>query len=181
MSLHSYPRSALVGDYIRAGAGFALTAGPLIWVKPASVMVYILGGLAILFAMFGFRTYVRQATRLELAAEGIRTIGPFGASLPWDALRQVELRFFSTQRSRRDGWMQLKLKGTGKSIRVDSSISEFSDIAETVVRQALDRDVVLDEHTRTNFQSLGVELPNDDPEPAKPRADIAGEGGGVGR
>ena len=80
MSLHSYPRSALVGDYIRAGAGFALTAGPLIWVKPASMMVYILGGLAILFAIFGIRTYVRQATRLELAAEGIRTIGPFGSS-----------------------------------------------------------------------------------------------------
>ena len=77
--------------------------------------------------------------------------------------------------------MQLKLKGTGRPIRIDSSISDFPDIAHKVVRQALDRDVDLDEHTRTNFQSLGVELPDDGPEPAKPRADIAGEGGGVGR
>ncbi len=180
MSLHSYPRSALVGDYIRAGVGFALTAGPLFWVRPASVMVYFLGSLAILFAVFGFRTYLRQATRLELAAEGIRSVGPFGAIIPWDQLRQVEVRFFSTQRGRRDGWMQLKLKGTGRTIRIDSTISEFPDIAHTVVRQAVDRDVRLDEHTRANFQSLGVELPDDDPKPAKPRADIAGEGGRAG-
>ncbi len=181
MSLHAYPRSALVGDYVRAGVGFVLTAGPLLWVKPASVMVYILGCLAMLFAIFGFRTYLRQATRLGLTAEDIRSIGPFGTTIRWDELRHVELRFFSTQRSRREGWMQLKMKGAGKRIQIDSTISAFSEIAHTVVRHALDRGVPLDEYTRVNFQSLGVELPDGDPEPAKPSAHVADEGGGAGR
>lgn len=181
MSLHAYPRSALVGDYIRAGIGFLLTAGPLLWVKPLSVMVYILGCLAILFAIFGIRTYLRQASRLELAAEGARFIGPFGLVIPWAELRQVEMRYFSTQRGRRDGWMQLKLKGAGKPIRVDSSISEFSEVAQTVAHQAVSRELRLDEHTQVNLRSLGVELPDDKSEPAEPPAHVAGEGGGAER
>ena len=179
MSLHNYPRSALVPDYIRAGIGVALTAGPLLLVKPATVMVYILGCLAALFLVFGFRTYLRQAAWLEVAAEGVRAVGLFGAAIPWQELRNVELRFFSTQRSRRDGWMQLKIRGAGKVIRVDSTISEFPSIARTAAMRALERGVELDEHTRANFQSLGVELPEHG-HLTKAQGDASGEGGGAG-
>ena len=179
MSLHNYPRAALVPDYIRAGVGFALTAGPLLLVKPSSVMVYILGCLAALFLVFGLRTYLRQATWLEVAAEGVRAVGPFGAAIPWEELRHVELRFFSTQRSRQDGWMQLRIRGAGKVIRVDSTISEFPSIARTAAFRALERGVELDEHTRANFQSLGVDLPEHG-RPSDAQRDAAGEGGGAG-
>ncbi|MCG8689900.1 MAG: hypothetical protein MI806_01705 [Minwuiales bacterium] len=161
MSVHYYDPKALTGDYVRAGIGFALTAGPLLFVDLNSIMVYLLGGLALLFAVFGVRTAQRQVTKLELADEGVRSVGPAGTAIRWDELERVELRFFSTQRARREGWMQLKLKGGGRVIRVDSTISDFTNIARVAAMKAIAAGIPLDRYSVSNFQALNVDLPED--------------------
>jgi len=165
MSVHSYQFSDLVPDYLRAGAGFLLTGGPLLLVNPASVMVYVLGGLAALFAVFGIRTGLRQASRIQATAEDVRNVGPLGAVIPWSGLDMLELKYFSTQRNRKDGWMQLKLRGAGKIITVDSNISDFDKLAALCAAHAIDRDLALDEYSRSNLQSLGIALGSGDAPP----------------
>jgi len=158
MTMHSYQFSDLAPDYLRAGAGFLLTGGPLLLVNPASVMVYILGGLAALFAIFGIRTGLRQVSKIHATPEDVRNVGPLGAVIPWSGLDMLELKYFSTQRNRKDGWMQLKLRGVGKVITVDSNISDFEQLATLCAAQAIDRDIALDEYSRANLQSLGITL-----------------------
>ena len=168
MSVHSYQFSDLAPDYLRAGAGFLLTGGPLLLVNPASVMVYVLGGLAALFAVFGIRTGLRQVSRIQATAEDVRNVGPLGAVIPWSGLDMLELKYFSTQRSRKDGWMQLKLRGVGKVITIDSNISDFDKLAALCAAQAINREVALDDNSRANLQSLGIDL-GSDVAPSEPR------------
>ena len=73
----------------------------------------------------------------------------------------VELKYFSTQRSRKEGWMQLKLRGAGKVIAIDSNISDFDKLAALCAAQAINREVALDDHSRVNLQSLGIKLGSD--------------------
>lgn len=174
MSTHTYSPGKLIPEYFRSGVGVLLTGGPLLLAEPSAVVFYPLGGLALLFAVYGLRTALRQASRLEVSGEGVRNLGPFGAEIRWNDLDRLELRFFSTQRSRRDGWMQLKLKGAGRAIKADSTVSEFSELARVCALTALSRGVALDEHSRTNYQALGIDLPADE---NAARADAAGEVG----
>ncbi len=174
MSTHTYSRNALIPEYLRSGIGVLLTGGPLLLAEPSAAVFFPLGGLALLFAGYGLRTALRQASRLEVSTEGVRDLGPLGAAIRWDDLDRLELRFFSTQRSRRDGWMQLKLKGAGRAIKVDSTVSAFNELARVCALTALSRGVALDEHSRTNYRALGIELPADE---SAHGADAAGEAG----
>src|SRR3546814_5617850 len=80
---------------ISLSAGLGLIAGA------------IFGGLAALFLGFGLRTLARQRTVVFVAPEGIATElllfpAPLRRSLRWGEIEDVNLRFFSTERSRSD-------------------------------------------------------------------------------
>lgn len=156
MSDHRYPRAALTTDYLRSGAGFLLTGGPLLLAKPSTPMVYILGGLAILFVFFGLRTALRQMTRFEMTDTRLSAAGPLGATIHWKSLERVQLRYFSTRRDRSDGWMQLKLRSGTGSIRLDSEVSDFVAIAARAVHEAEHLGLLLSETTRANLSTLGL-------------------------
>jgi len=57
----------MTGDYLRAGAGFAVTFPPLLFVEWTVSVVTILGGLSILFAWLGLRTVARQRARIRIS------------------------------------------------------------------------------------------------------------------
>ncbi len=156
MSDHRYPPAALTTDYLRSAAGFILTGGPLLLAKPSAPMVYILGGLAILFVLFGLRTALRQMTRFEMTDSRLSAAGPLGATIHWESLERVQLRYFSTRRDRSEGWMQLKLTGGAGSIRLDSEVSDFAAIAARAVQEAEHRGLPLSETTRANLSTLGL-------------------------
>lgn len=155
MTRHCYSLAAVMPDYLRAGIGAAITGGPLLFVSLPSVMLWLLGGLAALFLAFGVRTWLRQATCIELTASGIRASGPIAAMITWEDLRQVELRYFSTRRDRSNGWMQLSLSGGGRRIRAESSIDDFAGLAAAAIRAATAHGVPIGETSRANLAALG--------------------------
>ena len=155
MSEHRYTAAALTPDYVRAGAGILITAGLLALINPAPVLVYVMGALALLFALFAARTAIRHLTTIRLTSTGIRALGPFAAAIEWAELSKVELRYFSTRRDRTKGWMQLRLRGGRVGLRLESNLDAFESIAGRVIAEAGARGVGLDESTRANLAAIG--------------------------
>jgi hypothetical protein len=158
-----YPRGPLIADYARAGGGLVLTAGPLLAFDVAVWAGVALGGAALLFALFGLRTAQRHATVVELDDDGVRARGPLGGQVSWSELRSVRLTYYSTRRDRRDGWMNMTLRGRG-TVRLESSLDGFDRIAERAAAAARSRRLRLSETTLQNFAALGIDAdPGTDP------------------
>ena len=153
---HRYPTRAMAADYARAVAGMALAFGPLTFSNTASVMVYILAALGTLFVVFGVRTVLRHMTRVDVSADEIRFEGPIGAELRWRDLDAMTLNYYSTQRDRKGGWMQLTLKGGGRKVKLVSTIERFPVIARRASIAARANRLELDEATLANLAALGL-------------------------
>lgn len=158
MSVHRYPRRTLAADYVRAAAGLVLTAGPLVAVPPGAVAGPILGVLATLFAAFGARTALRQASRIELEDDRLALIGPWRRSIDWRELTGLRLRYFATRRDRSAGWMQLTLTAPDSRLRIDSTLEGFPAIARRAARAAQERRIALTPATVDNLRAFGVTL-----------------------
>ena len=159
MTHHQYSIKSLILDYLRAGVGVSLTAGPLIITDISTVTAYILLFLALLFTVFATRTVIRQITTVELTGSGVESTGLFRTKLDWCRLERVRLRYYTTRRDRRNGWMQLSLMGLGtRQIKLDSSLEGFEDIALAAVREARNRGIVLDSTTTDNLYALDASI-----------------------
>ncbi|MBT6118223.1 MAG: hypothetical protein HOH66_10185 [Rhodospirillaceae bacterium] len=166
MSEHRYDRTSLRGDALRAAAGLILTLGPLLAVGADGAVRWVLGLGAALFLAFGLRTWMRQRIVVELTDEGICARGlaigglfPWGrdcVSLPWQELCMLRLRFFSTKRTQESGWMELTLKAPGRSLRLDSTLAGFREIARRAVRAANSRELDLAPATVSNLAAMGL-------------------------
>ncbi len=172
MSLHRYPMRALAGDYARAGAGMSLFLAPLLFVTPGPGMIAILGGLAMLFFVFGLRTWRRHLTRVEVTEEGITTQASARpaprVSIPWHGLSGLKLRFYSTQRSREStrrsreqGWLQLSLIAGDAKLRIDSTLEDFDTVARRAADAARANGVALEPTTIANLDALGLSAGSD--------------------
>jgi hypothetical protein len=156
MSLHRYPRNALLADYARSAAGVALTGVPMLAADLSLVPGAIVGGLALLFLGYGLRTAVRQFSAVDVSEIGIRTLGPLGSQIPWDELADIQLRFYSTRRSSPAGWMHLKVAGRSGKVAMDSSIEGFEAVVAEVAAAAQRQRLELSETTRENLDNLGA-------------------------
>lgn len=159
MTSHAYPHSAMFGDYCRAAAGFVPAAAILATARLGPVAYSLIGALAALFLVFGVKTWLRQATRLEMTEAQLRAAGPLGATIPWAGLDRLKLAFYSTRRDRRDGWMQLELRAGRANLSVDSRIAGFEALVERAARAAAARRLELSAATLANLQSLGITVP----------------------
>jgi hypothetical protein len=157
---YRYPPAALRGDYLRAVTGLTVFGAPALFVPLSSVMVALLGGLGLLFGLFGARTLVRQLSTVAVDADGIRMTGPRRRGVRWREIKRVRLRYYSTWRDRTSGWMQLDLEGGGSAIRVDQALDGFDEVAKTVLSMAVARGVGMDAATRQNAGALGLDLPD---------------------
>jgi hypothetical protein len=161
---YRYPRRALTGDFLRAGLGLAATAGPAIAIPATSFAQFVLVPLAALFVLFGVRTWQRSVAVIAVTARDISLSAPWQARLAWDNLTAVRLNYFSTRLDRTGGWMQLMLKGRGgpdgATIRLDSTIEGFNEIARQAASVARAARIPLSETTRSNFAAL--DIPVDD-------------------
>jgi hypothetical protein len=146
MSMHRYAIAELGGDYARGGAGLALTGLPLIL-------------LPLVFAAFLVRTWLRQSSVIEADERGITAHGPFGIRMAWTDLSVFRLRYFSVRRDRQRGWMQLDLRGGGKRLKIESSISGFDGIAALAHGAAIARSLPIDDSSEANLMALGVVAP----------------------
>ncbi|TNE39918.1 MAG: hypothetical protein EP348_02840 [Alphaproteobacteria bacterium] len=155
----SYAPRNLIADYLRALAGILLSFLPLLLLNRLSVIVWILVFLLFLFVCYGMRTLLRQVTRLEIGETGIFVIGPFKRSIRWEDLGDFRLRYYSTRRDREKGWMNLKVRGKGVRLSIDSSIDRFDELVHLVYAAARHRHLVIDPVTGRNLQALGIHVP----------------------
>lgn len=167
MNEHRYPLNAMAQDYTRAGLGLFVTLGPLLFLQTSPVMMWILMGLAALFLVFGARTVLRHMTVVRVDDQGIAAIGPMGVSITWNELGRLALAYYSTRRDRTRGWMQLSVQGRGRTLRVDSSIAGFRDIAAAAAGKADEMGLSLTPATIGNLASLGIDVRQ--PAEAQPR------------
>lgn len=156
MTRHRYPRSALLADYARAALGLAVTLPPLLLVGLSPAAVAIFSALAVLFALFGVSTLLRQLGTLTIDDSGIAITGGWSRRIDWAALTRLRLRWFAARRDRRAGYMQLVLKGGGRRIAADSRIEDFTAIAAAAARAATARGLTVDDSTIANLAAIGV-------------------------
>ena len=167
MSVHAYPPTAALADYLRCGAGLLFAAVPLAAIKttPAvsAILVLILG----VFSVYALRTLVSQFTRIEVDEDCIKTRGLTPKSLPWRDINDLKLSYYSTRRDGTGGWLQLKLTGNGRRLNLDSRIGGFDIVATRAAAAATRNGAEFDFATRHNFQALGIAV-LDSPFEAKP-------------
>ena len=156
MSTHTYPRSALTPDYIRAGCGLALTALPLALLPMHWVLAVLFGAAALLFAAFLFGTVQRHLTIVTVDDGGIISRGPAGVAIAWPELRRMRLSYYSTRRDKQNGWMTLVLKGRGRKLSLESSLTAFESVVEQAHRAAEAGGLDLSPTTLENLMVLGV-------------------------
>jgi len=162
MSVHRYPRNAVIWDYIRSAAGLVLVGAPLAISDTGPIVTAVLCVVAVVFVVYGVRTVARHLARIELDERGLRAAGPGGRSIPWSDLSAVRLKYYSTRRDRSGGWLQLDVTGDHRRVAVESRIEGFDALAASVAAEALAHGVRLDASTSANFQALGIAV--DDPE-----------------
>ena len=152
----AYPIGTLWPDYARAGTGLVLSAAPPPWVPADSFGVWLLGGLVLLFGGFAVSTWAKQRSTVRMNAEGILIQGPLGRSMTWRDLRKLGLRFYSTRKQRGHGWLQLKLVGGGRTLKLDSNLERFEIVVARAARAASENGLALDPTTLANLESIGV-------------------------
>lgn len=159
MTVHTYPTKAMMGDYLRAAFGLALTGTPILLSPPGSAAMYILGPLALLFAIFGARTWIRHRTVVETDDFKVAVRGLRRSELAWSDLQEVKLSYYSTKRDRSQGWMQLALRGPSGRLRFDSTLDGFPEVARRAYQTARAKGLELTEASISNFAALGFEPP----------------------
>jgi hypothetical protein len=154
-SRHSYPVSAVLGDYARSLIGLALVL-PLVLVSASRFVVVPCLGIALLFLAFGGRTLARQLRRIEMDEAGIDAIGPFPKRIDWSRLEDMRLAYFATRRDGERGWIELALRAGKCRLKVDSRIENFRAIVDHAARAARRRQVKLNQATAANLVALGI-------------------------
>jgi len=156
---YRYPPGPLLRDYARATAGLVLTGLPPLLLPLSPWVTLPLAVAAGVFVLFAARTAQRHVTIIEVDNDGIHARGPLGGSIPWDHLAQVRLNYYSTRRDRGLGWMQLRLKGTGagETVRLESTLDGFDEIAERVAGVARRKGIGMTDTTVANFLALGID------------------------
>jgi hypothetical protein len=161
MSSHRYEKGSVTADYLRAAAGVVICGGLMVGASPVPAVSAILLFLVLLFGVYGIRTWLRQATVIEVDETGIRSRGPLGRfadrDVAWSRLSDMRLRFYSVKRDRKDGWMQLIVMGDGGKLLCDSHIDGFETIARLAFDAAKRAGVELNEVTVANLKSMGLE------------------------
>lgn len=156
---YRYPPSAVMGDYFRTAVGLFVGLGVLASVPANWILVVVFGGISVIFLLFGLRTLQRHLTQLTLDQQGIFRSDLFSQTLLWQDLQRLHLRYFGTRRQHNggSGFMQLTLKGNGRSMKIESDIEGFEDIARQAAEAAKHNGVSLDPTSAGNFLALGID------------------------
>jgi hypothetical protein len=154
----AYPQAALLADYARAAAGLVFAAIAILLPMHWAVTLAF-GAMAALLAIFGVRTAIRQRSRIELSDAGIALRGPFDRAIAWAELDGFGLRYFSMRRDRKQGWMELRLRGGGRRLSIESQIRGFDEIVQRAANAAGARRLPLDTASETNLAAMGIAVP----------------------
>lgn len=157
MSLHGYEKRAIIGDYVRGGVGFSVTAFPVAFAPMIGTFQIIFLLVSLVFAGFIFKTWLRAQTRFDVDDDGIRALGPFGKTIEWSSLSELDLRYYSTQKEKDKGWMHLVLKDkNGAKIAIESTLDGFETVLEHAASAARNNGLGLTQTTTDNLTATGI-------------------------
>lgn len=154
MSLHTYPLTAVIGDYSRSIGGLAVSVVPFVVAPSRPLITYLFGTMIAVFAVYALRTAARHFTRVEVDDEAISANLPSYRKIAWTAIEGLNLRYFSAKKDRSRGWFQMILVGAGQRLTVDSTITDFHGIVASAAAAAARNGVALDEATAANVAAL---------------------------
>ena len=168
MEVLRYPKRSLIGDYLRTAAGLGLGLAVLLSMPPNMLIVFIFGGIAVLFSFFGLRTLQRHFTQVALSNEGIACRDFRLRTIFWQDLDKLKLRFYgSRRRSPGDSgtFLQLTLGGAGTSMTFESSIERFELLAWRAAKAARENKISIDPTSAGNLLGIGIDADTDGPPP----------------
>jgi hypothetical protein len=154
---YRYSRATIARAYVRSAVGLVVTLGPLVALRPSAFLSGVLLVGAALFLTYLAWSIALHTRSIVLDEAGMRAEGLFGASIGWDALRTVHLNYYTTRNDRSQGWIELDVRGARGTIRLESHLAGFDEIAACVIREAVARDCPLDDRTLTHLAVLGIE------------------------
>lgn len=157
---YGYPFSSIRGDYIRSIIGLGICTSPFLFGMPPQGALILVAIVAVLFGLFLLRTIARHVTTITVDETNIRvkTLNEF--AVPWGRISELSVSYFTTWRNGGKGWMQLRLKGGGKTLRVESSINGFEEITHRAVKAACENHLDMSSATLSNLEALGISVPD---------------------
>jgi hypothetical protein len=155
---YCYPRRAQTAAYLRSAAGLIMIGIPITLGDPGVTASIILGAIALAFAIYGARAWLRGKGRVHISNVGISIAGPLPSAIAWENLTDVKLSYYSTRREGTGGWMQLKIVGGAKKIIIESTLDGFSDVTHQAIAEAQARRIELSPSTRNNLRPLGIQI-----------------------
>jgi hypothetical protein len=162
-----YHRKALFGDYARAGGGLLMCLAAIALSGWGGRAFYAFAGLACVFALFGARAALKQASVVELSATGlcrrILTPGPLGPIGPilfdreisFAELKDFRLLSFGRRKAGGRGVVQLILRAGRARLTLDQDLEEFDAVVLLGLEAAEARRIALDPATQANLARLG--------------------------
>jgi xanthosine utilization system XapX-like protein len=167
MRVYRYSLRSLAGDYIRSGAGLAVGVGVLLSVPPSPAIIGIFGSVVMLFGLFLLRTAQRQLLKVAVTDEEICNASIWSRAMSWNDLERFKLRYFGTKRDNRSsgGFMQLTLKGGGRSFTFESSLEGFDYIAWRASKAARENGLSMDPTSAGNLLAIGLDADGEMPPP----------------
>jgi hypothetical protein len=119
---------------------------------------WVVLGLAVLFLVWLANTALRNVSRIRFDEDGLRSAPWPKKSIPWSGLEEMALRYYSTRRKRKDGWMTLTLKAGKDKIDIESTLPHFADIVARAAYAAKQANLQLDHATQENMDAIGVKV-----------------------
>jgi len=155
MSIHRYPPQTLFKDYTYAGSGLLVAAIVLYW-GPGTAMAIVFTVIAGLCFFFVARTAERHRAIISLDDEAVTITSFRSVRVRWDDLARMNLAYYATKRDKSDGWMELTLKDTTATLKLDSRLDGFRDVIVKSARVARERRVPLNQITLSNLKALQI-------------------------
>jgi hypothetical protein len=157
-TVHRWPTPALTGDLVRGVLATGVAFLFVLVTPVGSILFWTVCGLTILFALYLMSTISRLTSVVEVNDEGIRlTGGLLGArAIAWRELTAFQLRHFPLSRDKTKGWMDLKLKGGGRTVTLDDRLDRFNEVLARAWTAARARDVGISDTTHHNLIAAGL-------------------------
>lgn len=153
-----YPVSSLVYDYLRGILGLGISVVIMQSIGTDTPIFWVILGLAVLFLVWLANTALRNVSRIRFDEEGLKSMPWPKKSIAWSGLEEMALRYYSTKRKRKDGWMTLTLKSGKEKIDIESTLPHFADIVARAAYAAKQANLQLDQITIDNMDAIGVKV-----------------------
>jgi hypothetical protein len=153
-----YPVSSLVYDYLRGILGLGISVVIMQSIGLETPIFWVILGLAVLFLVWLANTALRHVSRIRFDEEGLNSTPWPKKNITWSGLEEMALRYYSTRRKRKDGWMTLTLKSGKEKIDIESTLPHFADIVARAAYAAKQANLQLDQITIDNMDAIGVKV-----------------------